>query len=57
MSKIHNYIRSFGMSGLLIGEEIKGIEQKLGLDLGHLPRQSDQSPVDYYPQFEQSVRR
>lgn len=56
MSKIHDYVRSFGMSGLLIGEEMKAIEQKFGLDLGHLARQSDQSPIDYYPQFEQSVR-
>jgi hypothetical protein len=56
MSKIHDYVRSFGMSGLLVGEEMRAIEQKFRLDLGHMARQSDQSPVAYYPQFEQSVR-
>lgn len=56
MSKVHDYIRSFGMSGLLIGEEIKAIEQKFGIDLGYATHKPDESPVDYYPQFEQSVR-
>ncbi len=54
MAKFQDYVRSFGMSGLLIAEEIKSVEQRFGLDLGHgAPRSS---PVDYYPQFEQSVR-
>jgi hypothetical protein len=44
------------MSGLLIEQEIRGIEEKFGLDLGHVASNSDNSPVDYYPQFEQSVR-
>jgi hypothetical protein len=56
MTKIQDYVRSFGMSGLLIGEEIRAIEQKLGVDLGYTPPSSDLSPVDYYPQFEQSIR-
>jgi hypothetical protein len=56
MTKTHDYLRSFGMSGLLIGEELRALEEKLGIDLGYATPASDLSPVDYYPQFEQSVR-
>lgn len=56
MTKIADSLRSFGMSGLLITEELRGIGQRFGLDLGHGASRPDQSPADYYPQFEQSVR-
>ena len=52
-----DYLRSFGMSGLIITEELKGVEQKFNVDLGHIPRASQQSTTDYYPQFEQAVRQ
>jgi hypothetical protein len=52
-----NHLRSFGMSGMLVTEELKNIEQKFGIELGHLPRQSQRSAADYYPQFEQEVRQ
>jgi Swt1-like HEPN len=55
--KTDDYLRSFGMSGLIITEELKGVEQKFGVELGHLPRASQQSATDYYPQFEQEVRK
>jgi hypothetical protein len=51
-----DYLRSFGMSGLIVTEELKSIEQKFSVELGHLPRASQQSTTEYYPQFEQSVR-
>jgi Swt1-like HEPN len=51
-----DYLRSFGMSGLIIAEELKDIEQKFGIDLGHALRAPRQSATDYYPQFEQDVR-
>jgi hypothetical protein len=51
-----DYLRSFGMSGLILTEELKGVEQKFSIELGHVPRASQQSATDYYPQFEQSVR-
>jgi hypothetical protein len=56
MTKIADALRSFGMSGLLVAEDLRGVEQKFGLDLGHGSPHSGQSPADYYPQFEQSVR-
>jgi hypothetical protein len=55
--RTNDYLRSFGMSGLIVTEELKGIEQKFGVELGHLPRASQQSTTDYYPQFEQEVRQ
>lgn len=56
MANTDDYIRSFGMSGLLILDELRNLEQQLGLELGHISRSAAESPVDYYPQFEQSVR-
>lgn len=52
-----DYLRSFGMSGLFVTEELKGIEKKFNVELGHLPRESQQSATEYYPQFEQQVRQ
>jgi len=56
MSSVNHYIRSFGMSGLLIEEDLKGVEEKFSLDLGIRSKVVDEGPVEYYPQFEQSVR-
>lgn len=56
MSSVNDYIRSFGMSGMLIEAELKGVEEKFSLDLGLSSKVIDVGPVEYYPQFEQSVR-
>lgn len=56
MNEVLDYIRSFGMSGLLITEELKGIEQKFDIELGHTSKTEAASAVAYYPQFEQAVR-
>lgn len=56
MSNLENHIRSFGMSGFLITDEIRNLEQKFGLELGHSARLTAEEQGDYYPQFEQSVR-
>ena len=55
-SKATDHVRSFGMAGYLITEELKEIENKYNIRLGHVsePRDDDQS--HYYPQFEESVR-
>src|ERR1700733_14997886 len=53
----NDYIRSFGMSGLLVTDDLKSVEQSFNLELGHLSRASQQSATEYYPQFEQDVRR
>jgi hypothetical protein len=44
------------MSGMLMNEELKGVEERFGLDLGCTTKVLDQGPIEYYPQFEQSVR-
>ncbi|MFN0107193.1 MAG: Swt1 family HEPN domain-containing protein [Bryobacteraceae bacterium] len=56
MSRIEDLIRSFGMSGMLITDEIKLVEEKFGLEFRHLPAITDGALVEYFPQFEQSVR-
>lgn len=56
MSSLEDHIRSFGMSGFLITDEIKNLEQKFGFELGHATRPTVEEQGDYYPQFEQSVR-
>jgi len=56
MTGLDNAIRSFGMSGLLICDELHQVEQSFGIELGHSPKTETASAVAYYPQFEQSVR-
>lgn len=56
MSDIGDAVRSFGMSGFLICDELRQIEQRFGIELGHVAKQEVGSAVAYYPQFEQSVR-
>ncbi|MBN8732158.1 MAG: hypothetical protein J0L64_16575 [Acidobacteria bacterium] len=54
-NKADDYIRSFGMSGMLICDEVRIIEQQFGISLGHACTVAE-PPAEYYPQFEQSVR-
>lgn len=54
--KVENHIRSFGMSGYLISEEIKEIENKFNVRLGHSSDQREDDQSHYYPQFEVTVR-
>jgi hypothetical protein len=55
--KIHDQLRSFGMSGLLITEDLRTVEQQYNIELGHSARSTQQDSTQYYPQFEQEVRR
>src|SRR6266850_622985 len=56
MANLDNLVRSFGMSGYLLTEELKKIEQQHGIELGHLPKSKAASAIESYPQFEQAVR-
>lgn len=56
MANLENHIRSFGMSGYLITDEIKHLETNLGINLGHSPNAVADEKAEYYPQFEQAVR-
>lgn len=55
MSKVADSIRSFGMSGYIITDDLRAIEQSHNLELGHTKLVAE-TPEEYYPQFEQSVR-
>jgi hypothetical protein len=56
MTDASDYVRSFGMSGYLITDELRLIEQKFAVELGHVPKPAVSDAVAYYPQFEHSVR-
>ena len=56
MNSSDDSIRSFGMSGFLITDDLKNVEERLGIELGHSPASTIDRPADYYSQFEQSVR-
>lgn len=56
MNNKDDSIRSFGMSGYLITEELKKVEQQFAVELGHTRSLEDASAIQYYPQFEQEVR-
>jgi len=49
-------LRSFGMSGYLISEELKSVETTHHIELGHLTKKNEEAGKDYYPQFEKSIR-
>ena len=43
------------MSGYLVTDEIRQIERRFGIELGHAPLDSAESS-SYYPQFDQAIR-
>lgn len=55
-SNTQNHLRSFGMSGYLVTDELRNIEAQFGVELGHVLSVSE-SESQYYPQFEQAIRR
>ena len=55
MPDINDHLRSFGMSGYLLTDEIKNIERRFGIELGHVPSETTDSS-NYYPQFDQAIR-
>lgn len=56
MNEIEDHLRSFGMSGYLVAEELRTVEKQFGFELGHVPIAAVENPVDYYPQFEHEIR-
>jgi hypothetical protein len=56
MNKADDFLRSFGMSGFMLTEELRALEQRFNIELGHAERAATANPVEYYPQFEQAVR-
>lgn len=49
-------LRSFGMSGYLVSEDLKAVENQYDLLLGHINKTTESPEKNYYPQFEESVR-
>jgi Swt1-like HEPN len=56
MTKAEDHFRSFGMSGFIVTEELRSIEERYDIELGHVARVASDQSEEYYPQFEQAVR-
>ena len=54
--KSETLLRSFGMTGFLVTNELQNIEKSFNIELGHTPSGAEDQELDYYPQFEQNVR-
>jgi hypothetical protein len=55
MSNIDDHLRSFGMSGFLLTDDLRKVEERFGVELGHVPSATEDSSR-YYPQFDQHIR-
>lgn len=51
-----HHLRAFGMSGLLITEELRKVQDRFGVRLGHNEADGGDNKFGAYPQFESSVR-
>jgi hypothetical protein len=56
MRETEDQLRSFGMSGYLVSDDLRIVERRFNVELGHLPLAIAETPIDYYPQFEHEVR-
>lgn len=55
-SQAENTAKLFGMTAYLIADDLSSVEERFSIELGHIPR-SDERESEYYPQFEQTVRK
>lgn len=55
MPKVDDHLRSFGMSGYLLTDELRNIERRFNIELGHATSEPNE-PSSYYPQFDQAIR-
>ncbi|MGN7932003.1 Swt1 family HEPN domain-containing protein [Sphingopyxis sp. 22461] len=55
MPKVDDHLRSFGMSGYLLTDDLKQLERRFSIELGHVPPDIG-DPSSYYPQFDQNIR-
>lgn len=56
MNEVEDYIKLFGMTNLLVTNELDGIERQYEIDLGHKACEVRDSDEVYYPQFEMAIR-
>ena len=54
--EIESQIRSFGMSGFLVTDDLQQIESDYSLELGHVESVPANDVRQFFPQFEQAVR-
>ena len=56
MAKLEDHLRSFGMSALLISDEISQIEAAYSVNLQDRGKSSAEDPRGYYGQFDNLIR-
>lgn len=56
MDKFDNYIKLFGMTNMMILNDLNAVEKQYHVELGHKPRDVEETDKEYYPQFEASIR-
>ena len=55
MPSVDDLLRSFGMSGFLLTDDLRKLESRFGIDLGHAVAAPGDTST-YYPQFDQEIR-
>lgn len=55
MARAEDHLRSFGMSGLQITDDLRHVEDRYGIRLGH-GETPDPETESYYPQFDERIR-
>lgn len=55
-NQVENHVRSFGMSGYLVTDDLRDIESRYALELGHATAEETSAEMSFHAQFEQSVR-
>ncbi|THF50873.1 Swt1 family HEPN domain-containing protein [Allorhizobium terrae] len=49
-------IKSFGMTNQMIAEDLSSIEKKFDIEIGHLPKITENVENEYYPQLDADLR-
>lgn len=56
MDKQLEKLKAFGMTNCMMSADLTKIATDYGIDLGHIPTQTEQIKEKYYPQFNASIR-
>ena len=56
MGRLDDRLRSFGMSAMLVAEELRSVENRFGIGIGYPAQQPRETAAEFYPQFEHAIR-
>ena len=55
-NQVENQLRAFGMSNVLLIEDLLQLQKKQGIDLGIVTSENEEITENYYPQFGIAIR-